>query len=111
MAVEKFGLASLATFDDGRLEAAFAKELKRVQDDIKDRPLVKKPRSLSIKLILTPIVDEDARDADGASMDVRISASLPHLSKDNYKLGMKAGGTLVYSTEDPESICDRPITD
>lgn len=53
--IVSLSLAQLADFDDGLLQAAFDAELKKVTDDLNDRPNDDRPRTISIQFTLKPI--------------------------------------------------------
>lgn len=58
MALEKFELALLPTMDGGRIKEAFEQALRRCEVDMRDRPNLKKDRSVAIVATLTPVADD-----------------------------------------------------
>ncbi len=102
MAVVPFDAEALGNFDDGRIIAYLNAELKKIESDLDDRPMVKKERTLTLQLSFSPIVDPDSRDLDGANFTFAIKSSVPNQKSQTYRLGSKVKGKLCYSPDNPE---------
>lgn len=101
-------LSELAKLDGGLPDAQFRAELKRVLEDIHDRPNLKAPREITIKLKVKPTAD-----STGAMVDVRseiaISCSIPKVTTREYSMGCSGTEGLVYSDGSPENHNQRTL--
>jgi hypothetical protein len=68
--------ASLAELDDGRLAAAFDRELRAAEADLRDRPADDRKRKIVLTLELEPL--QHKGDFDGAEIDYYITSKKPH---------------------------------
>jgi len=59
MALEKLCLEALVKMDDGRIREAFEQALKRCEDDCRDRPMLKKDRTVTLEAKIVPVADEE----------------------------------------------------
>ena len=100
--IKEFGLQHLHEFDEGRLAALFAHQLKKMVDDCHDRPVIGKSRRVSLHLDLSPECDHT-----GAVETVRIAyqvqTKIPAHGRGNLPVQAKRNGTLVFSAADAEN--------
>lgn len=102
MQLQKLTLASLAEIDGGRLNEAFSQALKRVVDDCEDRPGVKKPRTVSIQLEITPVLDQDGM-CDEAKVQGTVVDNVPKRKTKIWDMSLRKGGHLMFR---PDSLDD-----
>jgi hypothetical protein len=66
----------LAELDNGRLAAAFDRELRAAEADLRDRPADDRKRKITFTLELTPL--EHKGDFDGAEIEYFVTSKKPH---------------------------------
>lgn len=113
MAVVQLDLANLKIMDDGRIEAAFAQEMKHVVLDMMDRPGDDRERSVTLKVRYKPICDETG-ELDSVSVQMDIGSKMP--SRKTRVYDMKArksqnGPMLVFSEDSLDDIDQTTIFD
>lgn len=101
MALEKFMLGTLATMDDGRINAAFNAALKRVEMDCHDRPGVKTARKIEIVMLVEPVADEG--ELDSVNVSFVIKDNVPKRQSKAYNMRAERGG-LIYNEVSPEDV-------
>lgn len=93
-------LTNLEQLDDGRVAAAFIREIKRVADDMMDRPGDANKRTVALEFTLTPVVD-DAGSCDGARGEFQIKSKVPNRKSKTYGFDVRKNGVLAFSVESP----------
>ncbi len=86
----------LGKIDDGRLAIAMEQALRRVAADIDDRPGLKKPRTVVLKLAFVPVFDLNTSTCDGVKMTFKVNESVPVRESKMYDLGLRKGNLLTY---------------
>jgi hypothetical protein len=106
----KVSLATLHDFDMGKIDLSMQQHLKRCVEDCMDRPANGGPRTVTLKLKLTPQCDERG-DCESANLEFTIGSSIPdHVSR-TYSCGVKRGGHLEYSQLFPDTAAaEQPAT-
>lgn len=109
----ELNLDNLKELDGGRLRAAFDAELKKVLEDLQDRPGMKQPRKVTMTLDIKPEVDEQgelynvvvqfhvthkipSRRTQQYSMQVRSSSMGPMACFNELSLDNPNQGTLEF---------------
>lgn len=104
MPLVELNLQSLNDLDDGRVATGFVHELKRVVLDCMDRPGDKAVRQVSLVFNLTPVIDPETGDCEGAHGEFRIQSKTPERKSKTYSFGLNKKGHLSYSSESPENV-------
>lgn len=99
----KLTLAALASLEGGRVREAFDRELKRCEDDCRDRPTNQKARKLTIVLTMTPYTDSDGVDLFGVDVGVQIKAAVPPKETRKYDMRAASGGGLEFNDMSPDN--------
>jgi hypothetical protein len=96
----KLDLENLKVLDDGRLEAAFAQELKHVVLDLMDRPGDDRERSVTLKAKLKPICD-DRGECESVAVKFEFGNKLPPRKSKVYDMQARkaAGGPMLVFNE------------
>lgn len=110
MSTFEFKLENIKELDNGKPAIAFNQAVKRAVEDILDRPGMSKPRSVTLKVILSPTVD-----TVGELYDVKVKAevneSIPKRASQVYSMGARKGGMLVFNEMSPGNIHQKTIDD
>ena len=101
---EPLSFKNLQLLDNGTITIAFDHELKRVMEDIKDRPTDDRARVVQINCKLTPIVDlkNGAVNAEEADFEVEITSTVPKRCTKPYKMTAKVSGELYFHPDLPD---------
>lgn len=86
----------LGKIDDGRLAVAIEQALRRVAADMDDRPGLKKPRTVTLKLNFVPVFDTNTSTCDGVKMSFKVNDSIPVRESKMYDIGLRKGNLLTY---------------
>jgi len=103
MALEYLTLAGLKELDGGRVAEAFAQAVKRCVSDCEDRPGEERAREVNMSLSMVPTIGDDGK-CDGVSGTFQIKEKCPTRKSRTYSFGVKQGGKLFFSTEDPMNV-------
>lgn len=109
----KLDLENLKVLDDGRLEAAFAQELRHVVLDLMDRPADDRCREVSFKVKFKPIVD-DCGDCEAVQVQVDIGSKLPSRKSRVYDMRARkstTGPMLVFNEDSLDDMDQTTIFD
>ena len=104
----KLDLENLKVLDDGRLEAAFAQELKHVVLDLMDRPGDDRSRSVTFKTLFKPICDETGA-CEAVHVQVDIGSKLPSRKSRVYDMRARKSqrGPMLVFNEDSLDNADQ----
>lgn len=108
MTLKALSLATLAEIDEGRIRTAFEQAMNRAQSDCADRPGVKSARSVTLKVVLTPIPDEDTGALDSCQVQFQFSESIPKRGSKPYNMRAK-GAALLFNDLSPEDAKQRTL--
>lgn len=91
----------LAELDDGIFAAVFDTAIKRIGEDMNDRPGLDAGRDLNVKFSFKPVVDDRGFIT---SLDVRyvITESVPSRKSRKLGMGLQANGTPTFSARVPD---------
>ena len=84
---------------DGELNALFKQQMKRLAQDIDDRPGDPSKRKLTLTFELQPIVGTKTGQADNCHLTVKCVSSVPDYRTPQYDLVVTTNGFL-FNTED-----------
>jgi len=106
MAVLQLDINNLKVLDGGRIEAAFQQEIKHVVLDLMDRPGDDRERSVTMKVLFKPIVDE-AGECERVNVRMDIGSKLPN--RKTRVFDMKArksskGPMLVFNEDSLDNV-------
>jgi len=97
-------LESLAKLDGGRVGTAFQLSLKRAIQDCEDRPGVKKPREIVIKLGILPVAAADDAICDEVAWQAHITDTVPKRQTRVYSARVRAGGKAAFNDESLDDV-------
>jgi len=104
----ELNLQSLASIDEGRVDKAFARHLKRAIQDCEDRPGDKKPRKITVTALVSPIMLQDGA-VSNVSVECEISSTVPkHVSR-LVECTVKHGGRALFNDLSEDDIKQRTI--
>jgi hypothetical protein len=113
MAMREFTLSNLQELDGGRVDVAFQLAMKRAIVDCEDRPGESKARVVTLKVEVTPVLDED-----GLCEEVRtkmvVADKVPDRKSRVYSMGLRKssrGPQMVFNDGDPGNFRQRTIED
>ncbi|MDD4888300.1 MAG: hypothetical protein PHU85_00075 [Phycisphaerae bacterium] len=96
-------LEELRNLDSGRVATAFEQAMKRIVADCEDRPGEERPRKLELSAEITPVCGEDGK-CEGVRGKFQIRDKIPTRRSKVYSFGVKSGGRLYFSDEDPSNV-------
>ncbi len=113
MAKQQLSLATLQQVDNGKINAAFDHELKRIIEDCHDRPAMDKPRKLVLEVSVTPnqSTDSDQVYCSSVAMQIRVDAKIPGRRTKVYTMETKPSGTAFFNADAPEDPNQMTIQD
>lgn len=97
-------LESLANLDGGRIGTAFQLSLKRAIQDCEDRPGVKKPREITLKLGILPVAAADDATCDEVAYQCVVSDSVPKRQTRIYSARVRSGGKAAFNDESLDDV-------
>jgi hypothetical protein len=116
--LEKFSLASLATFDNGRIAANFDQLLDGAIRDCQDRPNDDKPRKLLVQIEISPVSDVENGQVicSGTNTSFQLKSTVPTRKTNVYSMGMRKLGkdnkpTLIYNNDSLDNVDQKTIFD
>ena len=110
MAHKTLSLANLPDIDSGRIELAFNAAVRRVIEDITDRPNEKKDRKIELICLVSPDLDVDTGYIQGSHVQFQVKDSVPKRQTTIYP--MKLGGNgLLFEPESPANPNQIPLSD
>lgn len=108
MPLQPFDFEAIARMDDGRLSVAMKRAIERAIVDLNDRPLVKKARTITLTVALTP----QSEDGDLDSVDVTFAIGEAHPKRESTRYNMVPhGDSLMFNEREPEDPKTRTIED
>lgn len=99
---KRFALETIKDLDGGKISAAFEAELKRVVDDLADRPGDKSVRRIQLEVAFTPDASESGV-CDGSRVEFKVKTSVPHRRSREFSMQVNAAGALIFNTEAPDN--------
>lgn len=93
--MEELTLESIATMDGGRIGEAVRQALKRVAQDMDDRPGDDRPRKITLEIATMPILGDDGF-IEGAKLQMQVKETLPTRKTKVYDMGVRKGGMMVF---------------
>lgn len=103
MALVYLTLDALRELDGGRVATAFQEAMKRIVADCEDRPGEERPRKLSLEATFVPQMGEDG-NCSGVGVEFQVKDTIPNRRSKKYGMGIKNGGRVFFSTEDPTNV-------
>lgn len=94
-------LDSLKHLDYGKIGLAFDQEVKRVVEDINDRPSLNKPRTITLTLEISPLAD-DGGNIDAAVVQWHLKHSIPPRKTSPYQMLPTRAGQLFFEPSSPD---------
>jgi len=102
MNLQKFDLKTVVDMDNGRIREAIEQAIRRCELDCKDRPNLEGKRTVTLKINLEPVPDEEG-NLDSVNVGFSIGDALPRRASKKYN--MKAGrGGLVFNEMSPHDV-------
>ncbi len=108
---KEFSLDNLKYLDSGLISKAFQREVRKMLEDLDQRPSLNKPRVLSLNFYLTPIAG-DHGELDKVDMQTDVSAKYP--KRTTRKYAMKANvedQKITFHPDLPDMPGQRSIMD
>lgn len=102
--LKELTLADLARFDGERIGVAMEQAMRRVADDIYDRPGEDRPRKVVLEMALVPVCD-DGGNCEDVKFQIQVKDTIPTRKSKVYSLGIRRrnGETkLMYSDAAPD---------
>jgi len=106
MANEEFSLKKVGELDP-RLDAQVALELRRIVQDMQDRPGVDAARKLTIELAFKP--EAATGSMDSVSLRCKIKSSMPPVESRSYSLEPHGSGALLFNPASPDNVRQRTL--
>lgn len=108
MAIKQFTAQSITEIEDGRIAEAIQQEMNKALEDCRDRPLVKKPRTINLKILMTPAPD-DRGDVEGLKIGFKINSVMPPKESRELSVGLKHDGRMFWNDMAPDNHNQRTI--
>lgn len=103
MAVHQLTLDSLRNLDLGKASTMFDLALGRLAADCLDRPADDRPREVTLKLIVKPLVDPDG-SCSSVDLQIKVNSKIPEHQTKTYNLGLRNDGALLFNEFSPEAF-------
>lgn len=97
---------SLAILDNGAANAQLASRLSVVSKDCQDRPGDAKARTVTVKMVFEPVLDQDGFVGD-VKLYVDIESKLPAYNSKGYSMGLRRRGnqgTFVFNENSLDNV-------
>lgn len=104
----EFDLSRLHEIDGGRIKVLFDRELRRCIEDIDDRPVDKRARTIAIKFTIKPNANPSDGLLEGGEMEVDVESKLPTYRSKKYSFGVR-NGRFRYQPMSPTDHNARPL--
>lgn len=102
MARKELSLDTLKDLDFGKVDAAFRRELRRVMQDIQDRPTEQAKRKVAVVVEVWPS-EVVAGEVEQVKTQFSITSKIPKLQSTDYQMALRSNGRLVFSVDAPEN--------
>lgn len=103
MSVYQLTLDSLRNLDLGKASTMFDLALARLATDCLDRPTNDRPREVTLKLIIKPIIGPDG-SCSSVDLQIKVNSKVPEHQTKPYNLGLRDDGTLMFNEFSPEQF-------
>ena len=110
MALIPLTLDALKDLDNGKVDAAFQRELRHAIADCMDRPGDANARTVGLAAKITPVVDDDG-SCSGACVEFTVKSKVPDRKSRPYSFGINKKGHLFFSDESPENVGQYTFSD
>lgn len=101
MPKHEYSLSSLEHLDMGKLNEAFALELKRAVADCRDRPGENSPRRVTMEVLIRP--DPDVSNVcDDVTVETKFKLSLPAQRTRAYRMAVQHNNSLKFHSDFPD---------
>jgi hypothetical protein len=97
MPQKELSVATINEMEDGRIAAEFNRELSALAKDCYSRPGDKRPRQVTLKVTIKPIMDRDGR-CDSVKLTADVSSKMPDLRSPEYVGMLKPSGVIQIQT-------------
>lgn len=101
---------TLDQLDNGKISAAFRKELQRVAQDLMDRPGDKSVREVHMTMRIAPVAN-DAGVCEEANVEIEIKSKVPPRRSRVYSMGVTpaAKGQIMFNPASDENINQKSL--
>lgn len=103
-------LETLGELDGGKGALAFQHHMKRAAEDCLDRPADSKARTVTLKVELTPVMEDDG-DCREVKAKITASSSIPVHKTKVYSLALRKNGILAFNPDAPDNINQGTLID
>ena len=100
-------LDTLKEIDSGRISAAFNAELRRIAQDLIDRPA--DPTARTVVLTVTVKPNGDSGVCETADLEFRVKSSVPQRRSRSYSVAVQGNGSLVMNPVSPQDVRQRTL--
>lgn len=94
--------------DNGRIGAALNIALKRIAEDLDDRPGDNRERKVTLEITAKPECAPDGL-IEGAKVQVQVKDAIPTRKSRVYDVGVRKGGMMVYQEMSPDNHLQSPL--
>lgn len=108
----KFG--AIGNVDHGSLSVTMNDAIQSAIQDLHQRPLLEKPRKITLTIELKPVVDKNnanGNSLDEVSMAWNVKSTIPNMGSKSTKLAVNNDGTLAFMSFMPDGAPDNTIFD
>lgn len=103
-------LANLPEIDNGRIDLAFNAAVRRVIEDLNDRPGVDKERKIELIVKIAPDCDTEQGLLVGGNIQFEVKDSVPKRQTTIYPMKLGATG-LLFEPQSPANPNQPPLSD
>lgn len=97
MPQKKLSAATINELEEGRIAAEFNRELGALAKDCYSRPGDKRPRQVTLKVTIKPVMDRDGH-CDSVKLTADVSSRMPDLRSPEYVGMLKPSGEIQIQT-------------
>lgn len=102
MTVERFGIASLATMEDGKIARQFERAIRHAILDATENPNNEKARKVVIQFNITPCTPESGDTLDRVDVTALVRQVTPTHSGAVHTMKVGKAGVLTYNPVSPD---------
>jgi len=109
MALRTFEAKTLDLIEGGRISKALSNEIQKAVMDVRDRPFEKKPRKVTLTVLIAPLeVETGTADVENADVSFDLSNRYPS-RKLKTVMSVRPNGTLLFNDLSPRDPKQKTI--
>lgn len=92
----KFSFETLAELDSGKIDLAIKRELRRIADDLNDRPGDRSARKLTVEVTFRPATEESGV-CETTDVSFKVVSKVPPRTSRDYNMEVRGNGEMIFN--------------